>query len=208
MDLRFSRSPMCGVNSRMKNVSSADISAASAVLQALRAAREAFFKVPETAMDQAASYVLRCANKDGGFSYQPPGPGAIPEGRKSNLARTGIGVLCLLACGKSERPEVKRGVEWLRKHPQLMERPLAMAAYSAYYTVLAMYQARTVVGDTAWNEWYPQIQAQILKTQMKDGSFQVTNRGYAGGTWGPEIDSGLMLIALSVQKSLLPLFQR
>ncbi len=171
---------------------SADISVTSAVLQAMRASREAFFEVPETTMQRAAAFVLSCANKDGGFAYTPSGGAG-----GSNVARTGIGVLSLLACGQSQRPEVLRGVAWLKKHPQLSEMP----SYASYYAVLAMYQARTLAGESAWNEWYPKIQAQILKAQKKNGSFQ-------GGLAGPEVDSGLMLIALSIQKGLLPLFQR
>lgn len=167
----------------------ADISVTSAVLQAMRASREAFFEVPETVMQKAAAFVLSCANNThGGFAYQP--------GRAEyNNAKAGIGLLCLLACGESGRPQVKKGINYLVKHPQMEN------AYAAYYSVVAMYQARTLVGEQSWNTWYPRIQSQILKSQLRNGSFPKS-------MGGPDVDTGLMLIALSVQKGLLPLFQR
>ncbi len=170
-----------------------DISVHSAVLQALRAAREAFFAVPEDTMRKAAQYVLRCQMKDGGFAYQPGGG--------SGLARTGIGVMCLMACGMSESDAVKRGLQFLVRRPQLEQ---SWASYGAYYTVLAMYQGRTI-NPRYWSEWYPKIQSQILKAQRKDGSFVFQG---GGGSSGSIVDTGFALVALGVQKGYLPLFQR
>lgn len=165
-----------------------DLSVSSAVLQGLRAAREAFFEVPQQAMDWAAGYWLRCANPDGGFSY-------LPGRHDSNVARTGIGVMGLLACGRSQRPEIAKAIAYLKKAPSQMD------GYAAYYAVLAMYQARTLMGEEAWDTWYPKVQAALLKTQHRDGSF-------GSGRAGLVVETGLHVIALSVQKGLLPLFQR
>lgn len=172
-----------------------DISVASSIIQALRAAREAFFYVPEETMKNAAQYVKRCQVKDGGFGYQAGGGGG-----GSGLARTGAGVMCLMAAGFFDSEQVLRGLQFLVRRPQLEQ---SWASYGAYYTVLAMYQGRSH-DKRFWNDWYPKIQAQILKAQRKDGSFVFQG----GGQIGSIVDTGFALVALGIQKGYLPLFQR
>lgn len=175
-----------------------DVSVASCVIQGLRASREAFFLVPEDVMSSAARYIRRCQARDGGFAYMAAGNAGEASG--SGIARTGAGVMSLMACGFYNSPEVLRGLEYLSRRPQFDQ---AWPSYGAYYSVLAMYQGRTL-NQKFWTEWYPKIQAQILKAQRKDGSFVFQGAGGSGGV----VDTGFAIICLSIQKGYLPLFQR
>lgn len=178
--------------------SDSDLSVVASVVQALRASREAFFAVPEEVMNKAALYVRRCQTRDGGFAYQAgSGPGT---GSGSGVARTGGGLMALMACGLTTTPDVRKGMEFLVKRPQLEG---SWASYGAYYCVLAMYQGRTL-NPRYWTDWYPKMQTQILRAQRKDGSF-VFSGGHGTGS---VVDSGFAIIALGIQKGYLPLFQR
>ncbi|MCC2672284.1 MAG: Prenyltransferase-like, partial [Armatimonadetes bacterium] len=92
-------------------VADADISVVICQIMALRAAVNAGVPVPRETTDRAIGYVKRCANNaDGGFSYRP-------EERGSGQARTGAGVLSLIVMGDRNCDEVKRGLDFLMRHP-------------------------------------------------------------------------------------------
>lgn len=166
-----------------------DTSVSSAVIQGLRAAREAYINVPKDAMDKAGKAIKRCAIRGGGFGYAgPDGPG---------IARAGAGALSLMACDEYESKEVKAALEWILKRPDFDP---VWWSYGAYYCVLTMYQA----GGKYWDLWYPKIQKKLLKSQKKKGEFILEGRG----SQDLAMDTGFSIIALSIQKGLLPLFQR
>ena len=157
---------------------------------ALRAAQEAFFNVPKKVMKKAARYMKRHCNRDGSFSYSPSIRGGI--GGQIAIGRTGMGVITLWASGEWNSKELKKGVKYLSKHRQLDSGSWQL--YSAYYAVRAMYQS---ADNEKWKRWYKKIQKLILRLQRRDGSFN-----------NSVLDTGFGIVALSIEKALLPHFMK
>lgn len=168
-----------------------DVSVTSAIVQALRACREAFISVPEEIMRNAAVYLRRLSKANGQFEYT--------QGNMiTQMASTGSGALSMMACGHYNAKETLAAINYMVKRTQL---PMSGhdGYYAAYYCVQAMYQA----GGQFWKSWFPSIQRQIMKGQRKDGSF-----GTQGSIPQGSIETGFAIISLSISKGLLPVFQR
>ncbi len=175
--------------------------AATAIL-ALRALRDALFAIPDEAPKKAIRYLKSLANPDGSFVYSGSlrtVPGADPK--DESVMRTAVGVLAIWAMGQPEAPEVKRGIAYLAKRPRL--HPL-WPCYGAYYQVRAMYQ----IGGATWEAWYPIFQPVLLQRQNPDGSFGAGEAKAMQGGSSRGLDTGFAVTALSLQKGLLPLFER
>jgi len=155
----------------------ADLSATQFVLLALRAASQAGYPVEKTAPDvwrNAASYVMNCQARDGGFSYQIGQP-------KSTGSMTACGVASLIICKEQMElvgqpvpaqidERVKRGLEWLDKNFHPHRNP--NGAHNYYY----MYGVERVGDLTGRKEfggrdWYVRGAAHLLQTQEDDGKW-------------------------------------
>ena len=149
--------------------SDSDLSVTGWQVMALRAARSAGCSVPSGPIDQAVSYIKRCAHKDGGgFGYQPGGG--------PNSPRTGTGVLSLEICGDHLSPEAVAGAEYLIKHPPRWQGDYFF--YEVYYAPQAMFQ----VGDKYFRDYYPKLTAILLDHQDKDGGWTANDsHDRAGG---------------------------
>ncbi|MDB5326368.1 MAG: Prenyltransferase [Phycisphaerales bacterium] len=172
----------------------ADISVTIVQLMALRGARDAGIKVEKEVVDHAISYVRRCQNGDGGFSYR------LNQGfgGDSGFARTGAGVASLFYAGVSEGKEIDKGLDFLRKYmPGKAARGEVEGNYyyGQYYAVQAMYQA----GGKDWVAWYPAIRDQLLQRQNK-----------ATGLWSGDVNdeyaTAMSLLILQMPNRYLPVY--
>jgi hypothetical protein len=176
-----------------------DISVTAAAVQALRAAREAFIFVPTETIKKAVKYIKKCASSNGTFNYQSSEePPDLGKGESDVIAKTGLGILSLMACGEYESKEVKKGLEYLMKNPKFDK---YWAGYGLYYCTQAMY----VAGGEYWEKWYPEMQKKILAFQKENGSFVFSEKF---SSYGVVLDTSFAVISLSIQKGLMPLFQR
>jgi hypothetical protein len=112
----------------------------------------------------------------------------------------GAGALSMMALGEYEAKETQRAINYLFKNANIVLTG-GWPYYSAYYCVQAMYQ----VGGKYWEEWYPKVQKTILQ-HLKGGKVGESIGGEISG--GDVVGTGFAIIALSIPKGLMPLFQR
>ncbi len=174
--------------------SDSDISHSGWALAALRSARNNGAPVPKEAIEKAVKYILRCRTPGNGFAYQPGGG--------PNLARTGIGLLCLELAGR-HRDEVtlKAGqyiLEAFKKNQTFQGE--TSAYYAMYYITNGMFQ----LGGAEWEAFAPLLYNRVLTTQLENGSWPVPG--------GHENDSSyctsMAILSLSVSYRQLPIYQR
>lgn len=170
----------------------ADISVTICQIMALRAARNAGIYVPRSTVDKCIEYVRRSQNANGGFRYMlSPGPDAFP--------RSAAGVVALYSAGVYDGPEIEKGLDYLMRYlpDRRVQRRESHYFYGQYYAVQAMYQA----GGGYWNEWYPAIREELLRTVRHDGSW--SDNGIC-----QEYGTAMACIILQMPNNNLPIFQR
>lgn len=172
-----------------------DISMAGWALAALRSARNNGAPVPKEAIDKAVKYILRCRVKEGGgFAYQPGGG--------PNLARTGIGLLCLELAGR-HRDEVTMAAGKYIAGTFKNESSIAGETepyYALYYMANGMFQ----LGGPEWEAFAPRFYDSILRIQGQDGAWQP--RG--GHSPNAQYATSMAILSLSVSYRQLPIYQR
>lgn len=174
------------------NTTKSDISHSGWALAALRSARNNGAPVPKEAVDKAVKFILRCRTTNGGFAYQPGGG--------ANLARTGIGLLCMELAGRHRDEATLKAGELIRKSfsagalSQEVER-----YYALYYMANGMFQ----LGGQDWETFCPVLYNTILGMQSADGSWP--GGGHAPNT---QYSTSMAILALSVSYRQLPIYQR
>jgi hypothetical protein len=178
----------------------ADLSVTVCQIMALRAARNAGFRVPKSQVDKCIDYVKRCQDKsEGWFRYMQQGGMQVQP-----FARTAAGVAALFSAGQYTGPEVEKGLHYLKTkclpgsgsmfHDR--SRPDMHYFYGHYYAVQAMWTA----GGAYWAEWYPAIRNELISSQQPDGS------------WVDQICShyatAMACIILQVPNNYLPIMQK
>ena len=173
----------------------ADISVTAAMLNALRALRNAGFDVSAEAVERGVAYLRRLQNDDGGFRYQSSaGPSASP--------RTAAALFALVAAGGGEEEPVRRGFDWLDAHPVKLGTTIKLESGDGYalYGLAATAAALWQRGDADWEAWYPATAATLIAAQREDGSWQDPSC--------PEYGTSAALTVLQMPNDLTPLYQR
>ncbi|MFA4945827.1 MAG: prenyltransferase/squalene oxidase repeat-containing protein [Lentisphaeria bacterium] len=171
-----------------------DISLSGWALMSLRAARANGAGVPAEAIDQAVQFILRLRNADGGFSY-------MPGQSNSNLARTGVGLLCLELTGRHRDDLTRKAGDYiLANFTGSVQNEIFY--YSVYYCAQGMFQ----LGGEEWDKFAPMLYDLLLKSQQPDGSWPV--RGQHETAYGPNYSTAMAILALSVTCRQLPIYQR
>lgn len=169
-----------------------DLSITGWQLLALRAAKNIGCDVPAQSIEYAVSYVKKCADRRGGFAYQPS-PDVTPT-------RSGTGILCLEVCGEHHAPETLAAADYL------LRRPLRVTDswffYGVYYCSVGMFQ----VGGRHWQTTRDHITSILLSSQLPDGSWLKPNGSETGH--GPVYATSLSVLALAVEYQYLPIYQR
>ncbi len=172
--------------------SDADISVTICEVMALRSARNAGIKVPESTIDKAVKYVKRCQNVDGGFRYMSrEGSSAWP--------RTAAGVASLFYAGVYKGDAIDRGLDYLEKNAMPGRRSMRQSHYyyGQYYAIQAMYMA----GGERWRRWWTAAREDIIERQSVNG-------GWIDNHIGGSYSTAMSLIVLQMPKRYLPIFQR
>jgi hypothetical protein len=170
----------------------ADVSVTICQIMALRSARNAGIEVSKEVIDRAVEYVRRCQNRDGGFRYQVDiGPSAWP--------RSAAGIASLFYAGIYTDEAIDSGLVYLRDNASPGDARVSRAHYfyGHYYAVQAMYLA----GGEHWSVWWPAIRAELIESQLSDGSWLDRSVGASYGT-------AMSLIILQMPKRYLPIFQK
>ena len=164
-------------------------------VQALRACRNSGFKVEKKVIDKALEYIKKSANPDGSFKYSLSSGGG---GGTAALTAAAVSTLNYLGVYDKETPELKKGLEFLKKNfsPASGGRASYYFYYGGYYATLAMYYT----GDENWMSWFPQMRTSLLSKQSKEGSWS--------GEVSPEFSTALACLMLEIPFQYLPIFQR
>ena len=172
--------------------SDADVSVTICEIMALRSARNAGIKVPESTIEKAVEYVRECQNADGGWRYMMrTGTSAWP--------RTAAGLASLYYAGVYEGESITRGLGYLeaKAMPGSGNVTQSHYYYGQYYAVQAMYMA----GGEHWERWWPAVREELI-------SRQTTNGGWVDYQVGGAYATSMALIILQMPKRYLPIFQR
>ncbi len=172
--------------------SDADISVTICEVMALRSARNAGIKVPESTIERAVQYVKRCQNVDGGFRYMSrQGSSAWP--------RTAAGVASLFYSGIYEGDAIERGLDYLDQNAFPGRRGMRQSHYyyGQYYAIQAMYMA----GGERWTNWWNAARDDLIDRQSANG-------GWLDHHVGGSYSTSMSLIVLQMPKRYLPIFQR
>lgn len=181
------------------SASDSDMSVTVWQTMALRAARNAGFDVPKSAIDNAVAYILRCYEKPpdnqpeqgGGFGYQ---------NRGREMSTTAEGLLALQVCGQYNLAEVKSSSDHLLREG--LKPGDRWFYYLTYYYAQGMYQRGGKYAEEA-KRIVPQV---LLPLQNSDGSWE--------GTGGEERQGGkiyatsMAILSLAVKNHFLPIYQR
>jgi hypothetical protein len=169
-----------------------DLSVTGWQLLALRAAKNIGCDVPAEAIEDAVSYVNKCAGRNGGFSYHPD--------QGVNATRSGTGILCLEICGEHHAPATMRAADYLLARPLQYEDGFFF--YGVYYCTVGMFQ----VGGRHWNVTRDHITSLLLSKQQPDGSWNPQDGSEA--SFGPIYATSMSVLALAVEYQYLPIYQR
>ena len=174
--------------------SSSDISHSGWALAALRSARNNGAPVPKEAIDKAVKFILRCRTQNDGFAYQPGGG--------PNLARTGIGLLCLELAGRHRDDVTLKAGQYIINQFKTDSSLGGETCryYALYYVANGMFQ----LGGPEWESFAPTLYNTILKMQREDGSWPVPG----GHENDPAYCTSMAILALSVSYRQLPIYQR
>lgn len=140
--------------------SDADLSITVCQIMGLRGARDAGIDVPDEVRKKCIDYVKKSQNKNGSFRY-------VQLGGHSTFAMTAAGVTSLYSAGIYDGDQVEKALEYLKKFKPSGTSRSSHYFYSNYYAVQAMWHA----GGEYWNQWYPTIRDELVKSQSADGSW-------------------------------------
>ncbi|MEM7385790.1 MAG: prenyltransferase, partial [Verrucomicrobiota bacterium] len=108
---------------------------------------------------------------------------------------TAAGLVSLFSAGIYEGEEIDKGLEYLKKRRKNVQNHYYY--YGHYYAVQAMWHA----GGVHWNQWYPGIRDELLKSQSKNGS-------WTNSSFGAEFATAMACIILQMPNDMLPIFAR
>ncbi|MFT4557448.1 MAG: hypothetical protein ACI92S_002817 [Planctomycetaceae bacterium] len=169
-----------------------DLSVTGWQLLALRAAKNIGCDVPAEAIEYAVSYVNKCADRNGGFSYHP-NHGVSPT-------RTGTGILCLEICGEHHAPATMAAADYLLRRP--LKYNDGFFFYGVYYCTVGMFQ----VGGRHWEQTRNHVTSVLLSRQHPDGSWNPSDGSEA--SFGPIYATSMSVLAVAVEYQYLPIYQR
>jgi hypothetical protein len=182
----------------------ADLSVTICQVMALRAAYNAGVGGDQTeeCMQRALTYVRRCANTNGSFSYQVGMGGDYGMGGPEGVPRTAAGCMCLIGMGVTDPKDrnLGPGLLYLRKFfPAHLRSGDGYFWYGQYYTAQAMFHSPD---PEDWKSYWHLAKRIITHRQDHLGQWS------QGEGPGPAYDTAMALIILQIPNNYLPIFQR
>jgi hypothetical protein len=180
---------------------------------ALRAAREAGFKVERRVIDKAIRYLEASHDPEtGGFCY------SLDTRTQQSYALTAAALSTLFGLGEyGRRGMIGRGIDYLkrrnpdyrkRQNPLDFRRRLQWFYYGNFYAAQALWQAAaTDWAGTYWQEWWPALRDHLVAEQLSSKAWP---RPSGGSTWGVDqaYSTAMAVLILTVPLEILPIYQR
>ncbi len=175
-----------------------------ALVQAMRAAKNAGLRVDPEVIRRAVDYVRRSQTESGAFRY------ALGSDEVS-VALTAAAISTLNATGRYHGPEIRQGFDYIERELRLREEAAADASrlrpregqaqfpcYERLYLAQAFWQSPD---PSAFERWFDEEEARLLRTQREDGSWDDPR-------FGPTYATAVNVLVLALPDQLLPIFQR
>jgi hypothetical protein len=170
-----------------------DVSLSGWQLMSLHATQQVGLPVPEAVITNAVDYTHRMIGTDGKVGYQNPSD--------EHPALRGLALLALVIGHQEKDPVVKKIAD------RIWADPIAWKGehfyYRAYYDAVGISRAL----PEEWEKYLPKYEAVLLPHQREDGSFDTSVDGEAQGA-GPAYSTSMAVMALAVQRYVLPAYQR
>ena len=182
----------------------ADISVTICQVMALRAAHNIGVggTASQDAIARAITYVRRCANGDGSFSYQAGGGGGWGTNGAEGIPRCAAGTMSLIGSGITDLSDSVLGpaMRFLRTHvgDHLQGRG-DYYWYGQYYAAQALFHSPEIKD---WDVYWAKAWPTISRLQEADGLWSRSD------SVGPAYNTAMALIILQIPNNYLPIFQR
>lgn len=168
-------------------------------LQALRAAHNAGFVVPEDVIDRAIQYLEMCRTPEGGIRY------SFNSGNSTRLPISAAALPCFYSTGDYESEMAEACLAYVFRsycldgNDKSFNKSGGHTFYGHYYAAQAFYQA----GDTYWDTYFPVARDQLLNMQGQGGE-----GAWNGDGVGPVYGTAMALTILQLPYKYLPIYQR
>ena len=175
------------------DASDSDLSLSGWQLMGLHATQQVGISVPENVINGAIEYTKRMVGEDGKVGYQ--------NSHEDHPALRGLALLAFAIGHQEKLPVVKKIAD------RIWADPIAWRGshfyYRAYYDAVGI--SRALPED--WARYLPNYEAVLLPHQREDGSFDTSVDGEAQDA-GPVYTTSMAVMALAVQRHVLPAYQR
>ena len=156
----------------------------------------------QKAIAKAVTYVRRCSNGDGSFSYQAGGGGGWGTNGAEGIPRCAAGTMCLIGSGTTDLSDAVLGpaMRFLRTHvyDHLQGRG-DYYWYGQYYAAQALFHSPEIKD---WENYWAKAWPTIARLQESDGLWSRSD------SVGPAFNTAMALIILQIPNNYLPIFQR
>lgn len=170
-----------------------DVSLSGWQILSLHATQQVGIPVPESVITGAVDYTKRMISADGKVGYQNP--------NEEHPALRGLALL-VFVIGHQEKDPLLRKVA-----DRMLADPIAWRGehfyYRAYYDAVGLSRAF----PDEWEKYLPKYETVLLPHQKEDGSFDTSVDGEAQGA-GPTYTTSMAVMALAVERHVLPAYQR
>ncbi|HYE06221.1 MAG TPA: hypothetical protein VEL07_11970 [Planctomycetota bacterium] len=171
----------------------ADLSLSGWQLMSLHATQQVGVPVPEAVILAAVAYAKRLTSADGRVGYESPG--------QDNPSLRGLSMLSLSIGGQGDAPEVAAVTQRILADPIKWQGQWFF--YRAYYDAVGMSRA----APAAWDGYSRQLEQVLVERQNPDGTWSPPP-GNNEGDYGPIYMTSMGVLALAVQRHVLPAYQR
>jgi hypothetical protein len=169
-----------------------DMSLSGWQLMSLHAAQQVGITVPEDVIKNAVKYAKRNTGKDGRVGYQ---------NTSEHKCLRGLSMLSFAVGGEEKEKIVSRIGERIQRDPIAWKGQWVF--YRAYYDAVGMSRARPKM----WKKYSKVLEKVLVDNQKKDGSW-ATPPGNNEGKYGAVYRTSMALLALTVDRHVLPAYQR
>lgn len=175
------------------NATDSDLSLSGWQLMGLHATQQVGIPVPEQVIAGAVAYTLRLVSPEGKVGYQNP--------NDDRPALRGLAMVALVIGHQEKNPILGK------IHERLMNDPIAWKGDHFYYRVYYDAVGLSRAFPEEWEKYLPKYEAVLLPHQNEDGSFDTSVDGEAQGA-GPVYTTSMAVMALAVERHVLPAYQR
>ncbi len=172
----------------------ADLSLSGWQLLSLHACEQVGIAVPPEVISAGVAYARRLTTADGRVGYNNPNEDHPPL--------RGLGLLCLAIGHQLDAAEVGCIAERIRADP--IQWGGSWLFYRAYYDAVGLSRA----APEQWTAYAPILEKLLIEHQQPDGSWHAPPGDDEGDQGGPQYMTSMALLALCVERHVLPAYQR